>query len=156
MTTQAGPSARTAVETVAAARAAATGAVVYTRDRPGGEETVALIRAAGLNGPTESPERMQRMLDEAQYVEAARSSDGRLVGFVRVLTDASYNAFVADLAVHPDHQGQGIGTRLMERALEADPQVKYILHAPADSAGFYRRFGFEPTAAMVRPRTRNT
>lgn len=127
----------------------------YTFERPTGEETVALIRAAGLNGPTESAARMQRMLDEAQYVEAVRSG-GRLIGFVRVLTDASYNAFVADLAVHPDHQSQGIGTRLMTRALEADPQVKFVLHAPPDSAGFYRRFGFEPTAAMVRPRTQST
>lgn len=127
-------------------------ALEFTSVRPTGEETIRLIRAAGLNGPTESPARMQRMIDEAQYVEAARL-DGELIGFIRVLTDRAYNAFISDLAVRPDHQRRGIGTRLMRRALEADPQVKFILDATADSAGFYRQFGFKETTVMVLPRT---
>jgi ribosomal protein S18 acetylase RimI-like enzyme len=131
------------------------GEVEFTRARPTGEETIALARAAGLNGPLESPARMQRMVDEAQYVEVARLH-GELIGFIRVLTDGAYNAFVSDLAVHPDHQHRGIGTRLMRAALEADPQVKFILDATSASAGFYRRFGFVETSVLVRPRTANT
>lgn len=127
----------------------------FTPVRPTGAETIRLIRAAGLNGPTDSPHRMQRMLDEAQYVEAVRM-DGELVGFIRVLTDRAYNAFISDLAVHPDCQHRGIGTRLMRRALQADPQVKFILDATQASAGFYRQFGFEPTTVLVLPRTATT
>jgi predicted N-acetyltransferase YhbS len=134
------------------ARSGPAGRLRFTRARPTGAETIQLIRAAGLNGPTESPERMQRMLDEAQHVEVVRV-DGVLVGFIRVLTDSAYNAFVADLAVHPDYQRRGLGSALMRRALEADPQVKFVVHATSDSAAFYERFGFRATDAMVRPRT---
>lgn len=126
--------------------------VEFTRARPTGEEMIQLARAAGLNGPIESPARMQRMLDEAQYVEGARLR-GELIGIIRVLTDGAYNAFISDLAVHPDHQHRGIGTELMRRALDADPQVKFILDATSASVGFYRRFGFVETTVMVLPRT---
>ena len=49
---------------------------------------------------------------------AAETSDGTLVGVGRVLDDGGLYASVWDLIVHPEWRGKGIGTSLVERALE--------------------------------------
>jgi biotin carboxylase/ribosomal protein S18 acetylase RimI-like enzyme len=116
---------------------------------PTAAETAALFAAAQLNGPLDDIPRLQRMLDTAQQVIAARTSDGRLAGLIRVLTDFSFNAFIADLAVHPDWQRQGLGTRLVEAVTREYPGVKFVVHPGHDSAAFWKRAGFEPSPTCV-------
>jgi GNAT superfamily N-acetyltransferase len=128
------------------------GTIAYSTRAPLAVETIALFRAARLNGPLEEPERMQRMLDEAQFVLAARCGS-RLVGLIRVLTDFAFNAFVADLAVLPEFQGRGIGSQLLRSAIAPFPGVKFIVHPGHASEGFYTRHGFADTGCMVRPRS---
>jgi len=126
-------------------------AITYTTAPPTAGETIALFCAAGLNGPLDDNERMQRMLDEAQYLLAARCGT-LLVGLVRVLTDFSFNAFVADLAVLPRFQRRGIGSHLLAEATEPFAGVKFIVQPGLDSRDFYAKGGFELTTCMVRPR----
>lgn len=127
-------------------------AVDYAAERPGLEETVRLFRRARLNGPLNDHERVSRMLAQATSHGTARIN-GRLVGYVRVLTDFAYNGFVADLAVDPDSQRQGIGAALLKRATDPYPEVKFVVMPDAQSAGFYARCGFEPApTCVVRPR----
>ena len=73
----------------------------------------------------------------------------RLVGLGRVLDDGTM-AMVYDVAVHPDHQGRGIGGEIMKRI------VTHLKSRPYQSAGlfawsqnpmnlpFYEKFGFRP------------
>ena len=55
---------------------------------------------------------------------------------------------LAPLAVRPDHQDRGIGTKLVElglsRAEVAGEALVVVLGAP----GYYGRFGFEPAGAL--------
>ena len=120
----------------------------YAEERPTAVEVVDLFREAELNGPLDDLRRVQRMVDEAQHVVTARI-DGCLVGLVRVLTDFSYNAFIADLAVHPACQRRGIGSTLVTRATGDSPGVKFVGHPGHDSGAFWVRNGFSPAA----PRT---
>ncbi|SFS40961.1 GNAT family N-acetyltransferase [Paenibacillus sp. 453mf] len=39
--------------------------------------------------------------------------EGRLVGFLRAITDYSYCCYISDIAVDKDNQGQGIGKELI-------------------------------------------
>ena len=39
--------------------------------------------------------------------------DGKVIGLARVLTDFGYVVYIADVIVHPDFQGQGLGRALM-------------------------------------------
>jgi N-acetylglutamate synthase-like GNAT family acetyltransferase len=128
-------------------------AIVYSAAyKPSVSEVVSLFRSAGLNGPLDEPGRMAQMLAAAQQTITARV-DGRLVGLIRVLTDFSFNAFVADLAVAPQFQKAGVGTELLTRATEAD-DVKYILQTH-DSGDFYLKRGFVPAQhCYVRMRKR--
>lgn len=129
-------------------------AVDYDELAPTVEEVIDLFRRAPLNGPLDDPERVQRMLDAAPFHLSARVN-GRLVGYVRVLTDFAFNAFLADLAVLPEYQGQGIGRELLRRATAPFPEVKFLVQPGEDSKGFYGRSGFMPApTCMVLMRTR--
>jgi N-acetylglutamate synthase-like GNAT family acetyltransferase len=128
--------------------------VVYSeKDKPSASEVILLFRSAGLNGPLDEPKRITQMLTTAQQTITARV-DGRLVGLIRLLTDFSFNAFVADLAVSPDFQGNGVGTELLARATASNEDVKYILQT-YDSGDFYLKCGFVPAEhCYVRMRKR--
>ena len=128
--------------------------VVYSeKDKPSAAEVILLFRGAGLNGPLDEPERIAQMLAAAQQTITARV-DGRLVGLIRVLTDFSFNAFVADLAVSPHFQQKGVGSELLARATASHDGVKYILQTH-DSGDFYVKRGFVPAEhCYVRMRKR--
>ena len=53
---------------------------------------------------------------------------------------------LAPLAVHPDYQQQGIGTALVQAALEQAAATDYPLVVVLGHADFYARCGFEPAA----------
>lgn len=129
-------------------------AVDVHEERPSAAEVIELFRAAELNGPLDDEARMQRMLDEAQQVLVVRL-DGRLVGLARTLTDFAFNAFIADLAVHPEHQRQGVGTALVRATVEPYPEVKFVVQPGHDSGPFWERMGFGPApGCVVRMRSR--
>jgi predicted N-acetyltransferase YhbS len=117
------------------------------------KEVADLFRSAGLNGPVEDLGRLKRMLDEAQELCLARTESGLLVGLIRVLTDFSYNAFIADLAVRPDWQRSGLGTQLVTAVIADHPGVKFVVHPGHASGPFWSKLGFEPApTCMAKPR----
>ena len=69
------------------------------------------------------------------------------VGMARIVGDGGSFFEVVDMAVHPDHQGKGLGDLLM-RALMAwietnVPATAYVSLIAADGkAAFYERYGF--------------
>jgi GNAT superfamily N-acetyltransferase len=68
-----------------------------------------------------------------------------LVGAGRALADGLDCAYIADVAVHPDHQGHGLGTAIIRRLLEsARGHKKIILYANPGAEPFYERLGFLP------------
>ena len=56
-------------------------------------------------------------LKEKLYTYFTARKDGRLIGFIDVLSDGIADAYLQDLAVHPDYQRIGIGTELVNRAI---------------------------------------
>jgi ribosomal protein S18 acetylase RimI-like enzyme len=85
------------------------------------------------------------------------SSGEDLVGFANVAWDGDVHFFLLDTTVHPAWRGRGIGRRLVEEVIEACRGRGEWLHVDASEelmAGFYRRCGFEPTAAGLVNLTR--
>ncbi|MDR5674308.1 Acetyltransferase (GNAT) family [Halalkaliarchaeum sp. AArc-CO] len=77
------------------------------------------------------------------------SNDGATVGMGRIVGDGGAVYQISDVAVHPDHQGNGIGTEIMDRLMayleETAPTGAYV-NLIADVDGFYEQWGFEPVA----------
>jgi GNAT superfamily N-acetyltransferase len=69
----------------------------------------------------------------------------RLVGAGRAIADGVDCAYLCDVAIHPDYQGQGLGRELMTQLRRlTEGHRKVLLYAAAGKEGFYRRLGFAP------------
>jgi GNAT superfamily N-acetyltransferase len=98
-----------------------------------------------------SPERHLELLRGSEEVVPAREDEsGRIVGFANVIGDGVMSAYVPLLEVLPEHQGQGVGTELVRRALEL-VEGRYMVDTCCDEdlVPFYERFGMQRVAGMV-------
>lgn len=91
-------------------------------------------------------------LKSTLYMGFVRDSRDELVAFARVIGDGYIYTYFVDVMVHPQHQRQGIGSRLM---LDLGKKVDSRL-TPGGFCGllavngtetFYERFGFKPQGA---------
>jgi Acetyltransferase (GNAT) family len=68
---------------------------------------------------------------------------GALAGAGRALADGLDCAYIADVAVHPAHQGRGLGTAIIRQLVaRCEGHKKIILYANPGSEPFYARLGF--------------
>ena len=75
---------------------------------------------------------------------------GSLVGMGRVVGDGAFYFYVQDVVVHPDHQGRGLGRRLVdslvEQVREVSPGHCFVgLFATPAAERLYRALGWEAT-----------
>ena len=73
--------------------------------------------------------------------------DNEFIGFARVITDYSTFKYLCDVFILPDHQGKGIGKKLLQFIMD-DPEISeggYLL-LTRDTHGFYSKFGFFPAS----------
>ena len=74
----------------------------------------------------------------------AVNSENRIIGSVRVRDD-NQTLYVNTLIVHPDFQGQGIGTQLLKEVEERMPQLRYEIFTSDKSVlniKLYERMGY--------------
>lgn len=70
-------------------------------------------------------------------------ANGALAGAGRVLADGLDCAYIADVAVHRDHQGHGLGTTIIQQLVtRSQGHKKIILYANPGTEPFYARLGF--------------
>lgn len=106
----------------------------------------------GERRPVDRPDVFAEMLRHADILITAWDGD-RLVGISRTLTDFSYAAYLADLAVDADYQRLGIGKRLVEETrARLWPECMIVLLAAPLANDYYPRIGFEhnPRAWVLR------
>ncbi|RYJ14424.1 N-acetyltransferase [Halogeometricum borinquense] len=126
------------------------------RDVPDAETFCALREAAGMS--PRSLDGARRGLPNSVFgvrVESgSESGDGReVVGMARIVGDGGTVYQITDMVVHPEHQGEGLGTAMMDELVayldREAPEYAYV-NLMADIDGFYERWGFEPTAPASR------
>jgi GNAT superfamily N-acetyltransferase len=106
----------------------------------------------GERRPIDSEQTFQDMLDHANLTITAWDED-RLVGIARTLTDFSYVAYLADLAVDEEQQRLGIGKELIAQTQSRlGPKCMIILLAAPKANDYYEHIGFEhnPRAWMLK------
>jgi len=101
-----------------------------------------LSSSLGARRPMDDRAIVADMLRHANLVITAWDGD-LLVGISRSLTDFSYVAYLADLAVRESHQRRGIGKEMIRRTQEAmGPRSMIILLAAPAAVDYYPRIGF--------------
>lgn len=115
---------------------------------PSPEEFVALRAAAGM--AERDIEAVRRGLPNTVFgVVVVYEPTGEVVGMGRIVGDDGTVYHICDMAVHPDQQRQGLGTRIMDALMAyievSAPSTAYV-NLMADVEGFYEQWGFEPTA----------
>jgi len=108
------------------------------------DQVLDLYRAStlGERRPIDEPEILADMIRHANLVVTAWD-DALLVGISRSLTDFSYVAYLADLAVRDTHQKLGIGRELIARTrAEMGPRAMIVLLAAPAAVDYYPKLGF--------------
>lgn len=112
---------------------------------PEAEEYVDLRLKAGLSG--KDIEASRRGLPNSLFAVTLRLG-GELIGMGRVIGDGGCMFHVVDIAVSPEHQGKGLGKKIMaeisaylDRNSTQGAYVSLMADVPADR--LYRQFGFE-------------
>jgi GNAT superfamily N-acetyltransferase len=116
-------------------------------DLPSIDDYLRLRRVAGLTPRSETAARAG--LPQTVAAAVVRC-DGRAVGMGRAIGDGLF-FLVVDIAVEPEHQGQGLGKAIVASLMDAlralAPAEAYTcLIADGRANELYAQFGFEPTA----------
>lgn len=89
---------------------------------------------------------MQEREDIAAYMtKLATNVTGQIDGFI-----AMQGPMVAGLFVHPNTQGQGLGTRLLR---SQNARTIEVFEANHPARRFYARHGFRPVHSRTHPET---
>lgn len=83
---------------------------------------------------------------------------GEVVGMARAVGDGMQYAYVQDVIVHPGHDGEGIGTQLVERLIDllrphSGTELFVGLFASPEAEDLYRSLGFTSAEALGMHRT---
>ena len=79
------------------------------------------------------------------YYHIAVYEKEELVGYIDCVSNGVTDAYIQDLMVHPDYQGKGVGTDLMNKMIQCLKEKRiYIISVVFEERlkPFYDRFGF--------------
>ena len=100
-----------------------------------------LYRRAPLLRRIKTPDQLWAVYERSTLILSAWH-DGHFVGIARVLSDGALNSYLCDIAVEPDVQRLGVGTRLMEAVMQRCKGTQLQIRADI-SAKYLTRAGFE-------------
>lgn len=79
------------------------------------------------------------------FYHIAVYEDDKMVGYIDSVSNGVTDAYIQDLMVHPDYQGKGLGTELMNQMITYLKEKRiYIISVVFEESlkPFYDRFGF--------------
>lgn len=119
--------------------------------------TVELNNLLKTNNWEIDSEKIETLLEQSWCYLSARDKENNLIGFVHVLSDDIFHAYILRLIVHPDYRKCGIGSLIMERLMSIlnENNLKPTLVSTPGNQSFYEKFGFKTdvkglTAMCVR------
>ncbi len=105
-------------------------------------EVIELYRSNGWSS-AEKPDQLIPALKNSHTLVTARISD-KLVGIGNAISDGHLVVYYPHMLVHPDHQGAGIGRKMMQTMQSVYAGFhQQMLTADGDAVAFYKALGFE-------------
>jgi len=95
-------------------------------------------------------------LVEASQRSALAVIDGRVVGFIRAITDGISNGYLSMVVVDEACRRTGIGRALVEHVVDGDDHVTWVLRAGrAGATEFFTKLGFAVSREAMQRTRRN-
>jgi len=120
--------------------------IEYIQKKPSPKEYNNLIKSVGWG--TWDEEIIEEALEHTLYSVCAYDGN-KIVGMGRIIGDKTIFLYLHSIAVHPDYQGNKIGTSIIEQLLKkveeykkVNPDIRTYLGADKGREGFYEKFGF--------------
>lgn len=106
------------------------------------DQLIELYRANQWSS-SEKPELLTKGLQNSHSLVTAWVGD-KLVGLGNAISDGHLVVYYPHLIVHPDFQGQGVGTLIVERLRKTYKDFhQQMLTADGKAIDFYKKCGFE-------------
>jgi GNAT superfamily N-acetyltransferase len=106
-------------------------------------QVLSLYRANNWSA-AEKPRQLHRALKHSHTLVTAWCGK-QLVGLGNAISDGSLVVYYPHLLVHPEHQGRGIGQRMLRiLSLRYAKFHQQVVVAEPQAVGLYRKFGFKP------------
>ena len=94
-------------------------------------------------------EQAQCCIENSDFIVSCREN-GKTLGCARIFWDKGYIAYLADVMVLPEYQGQGIGKALVleciqfiDRQLKEGWRIKIVIVSAKGKEPFYEKLGFQ-------------
>lgn len=113
---------------------------------------LALLYERAPLGP-KRPQKELRTAFQNSTLKVFAFADASVVGAGRALSDGVWRAALYDIAVLPEYQGQGLGSRIVGHLLQKAHVDTVTLYAVPGQERFYERLGFRrmKTALAIMP-----
>ena len=86
---------------------------------------------------------LKTVFSNSRYVYFIYNED-KLIGAERALADGVDCAYICDVAIHPEYQAKGLGSKIISKLIEGSKgHKKILLYAVPGKEKFYARFGFK-------------
>ena len=131
------------------------------RERPGDEAAIGLVTAAAFAGKSYSDQTEPAIIERLRAADALALSlvaedGGRIVGHIAFspveIEDGARGWYgLGPVSVHPDRQGEGIGSMLIRRGLANLADIGASGCVLVGSPKFYPRFGFRQCETLTYP-----
>lgn len=117
------------------------------------EEARVLLASIGWSHRVSDPEHFRDLISRSQVALVA-VDHGKVVGFIRGLTDGVTNGYISMLGVNEAYRRRGIGSALVRKAMGQNPEMTWVLRAQRPGLfSFYEKLGFRISrVAMERVR----
>ena len=92
------------------------------------------------------------MVRHSDLVLGCCASNGKLIGFARVMTDYIFKAMIFDVIVDPDFRGLGVGKAVVDRIVGHETLrsvASFELYCPERLIPFYEKLGFAKGSAAL-------
>lgn len=121
-------------------------------DKMDWQQVARVVSAVGWG--ERSPKDLEHAFRHSSFVRFAYLGS-ELIGMGRTVDDGVYYGWIVDLAVLPEHQGNGVGSYILkELEQDLEPFTTTMLTSAEGKGGFYEKLGWlKQTAAYIWPRS---